>query len=170
MKPKTVTKAQASVTEWLRKTAAELHAECPDQPSKDHKPYGHKGIRKETVDGIEVQLYREIGWWTDKAKGRLFPARFAPPDHEALRVERLTKAMNKKLPKLAAWKKEGARSVLVLEDRDIVLSNHALILDAARKGARRQTRLSGRSLARRHHNRETMDRLVPRPGRGFVSR
>ena len=140
MKPKDIVKAQAGVTDWLRKTARDLHDECPVAPPRDELPRGHSGFRKETVDGVEVLLYRETGWWMpDQAKGRLFPERFAPDDYEALRVPRLGRAMDKKLPKLADWKKEGARSVLVLEDRDIALSNHIAILDAAEQA------LEGRS-------------------------
>ena len=99
MKPKAVAKAQEKITEWLRKTGAELHDECPNEPSRECKPHGHKSLRKATIDGVEVEFYRETGWWMhDKAKGRLFPARFAPQDYESLRAERLTKAMNKKPP------------------------------------------------------------------------
>jgi hypothetical protein len=42
--------------------------------------------------------------------------------------------MNKKLPKLELWKKTGARSVLVLENRDLALSNRGVILEAAEYG------------------------------------
>ena len=66
----------------------------------------------------------------DKGKGRLFIARFAPKEYEKLRRERMTKAINKKLPKLQAWKSTGARSVLVLESSDLALSNHVNILEA----------------------------------------
>jgi hypothetical protein len=43
----------------------------------------------------------------------------------------MTKALNKKLPKLEAWRSSGARSVLVLESGDLALSNHVNILEAA---------------------------------------
>ena len=43
--------------------------------------------------------------------------------------------MDRKLPKLAKWKETGARSVLILENRDMALSNHVVILEAAEKAA-----------------------------------
>jgi hypothetical protein len=57
--------------------------------------------------------------------------RFAPSNYEALRVERTRLAIAKKLPKLQSWKNDGARSVLVLENRDLSLSNHVVVLEAA---------------------------------------
>lgn len=47
--------------------------------------------------------------------------------------------MNKKLPKLERWRDRGARSVLVLENGDMILSNHVVILEAAERA------LEGRS-------------------------
>ncbi len=47
------------------------------------------------------------------------------------RKARLREACARKFPKLAAWKREaGARTVLVLEDNDIQLSNPQVIYDA----------------------------------------
>jgi hypothetical protein len=83
LKPKMLAKAQAEIINWVKLNAAELHAECPEQPSKVRRPHGHKGHRRDTVAGINLVLYRETGWWTpDKAKGRLFIARFAPKEYE----------------------------------------------------------------------------------------
>lgn len=69
--------------------------------------------------------------WSEPAivHGRLFLSRFAPRDYETLRAKRT--AMAKKLPKLKFWKDRGARSVLMLENRDVSLSNHVAILEAA---------------------------------------
>ena len=61
----------------------------------------------------------------------MFCGRFAPPDYETLRVERMRAALAKKVPKLQSWKDTGARSVLLLENRDLSLSNHVVILEAA---------------------------------------
>ena len=130
LKSKNIPKLQASIIEWVKMRATELHGECPDQPARKYKPRGHKNFRRGTVDGVELLLYRETDWWVpDKAMGRLFCARFAPKDYEALRLERLGRAMNKKLPKLQAWRSCGARSVLVLESGDKILSNHIAILE-----------------------------------------
>jgi hypothetical protein len=123
---------QAAIIEWVKTRAAELHSECPEQPTKSDKPKGHTNSRKDTVAGIEVLLTRVTGWWIfDNANGRLLPARFSPKVYEALRLQRLKRAMDKKLPNLQSWKNGGARSVLVLENGDMALSNHMNILDAA---------------------------------------
>ena len=44
-----------------------------------------------------------------------------------MRATRLRQALNRKCPKLQRCKEEGARTILVLEDGDIALSNYALI-------------------------------------------
>jgi hypothetical protein len=50
---------------------------------------------------------------------------------ETARAERLRLACEKKFPKLAAWKKQAnARTILVLEDNDIQLTNAALDTEA----------------------------------------
>jgi hypothetical protein len=38
-------------------------------------------------------------------------------------------AVDKKFPKLAAWKKDNARSILVLEQNDIQLTNASIVAD-----------------------------------------
>jgi len=64
------------------------------------------------------------------------PARFQivhslQGNHEALRVERIRLACEKKFPKLAAWKAAGrARTILVMEDNDIQLTNQSVVADA----------------------------------------
>jgi hypothetical protein len=130
MNAKAIAKTQANIIAWVEKNAAELHAEHPDQPDRRQKPRGHRSSRKGVIDGVELLLTRETGWWMpDRAKGRLFLIRFAPKDHEALRPVRLKKAADAKLLKLNRWKTHGARSVLVLENGDMALSNHGVILD-----------------------------------------
>jgi hypothetical protein len=50
---------------------------------------------------------------------------------ETARVERLGKACDDKFPKLAAWKRDdGARTILVLEENDISLTNHQSVAEA----------------------------------------
>lgn len=51
-------------------------------------------------------------------------------DLERARTERVRKACEDKFPKLAAWKADGAKTVLVLEENDIALTNHQLVADA----------------------------------------
>ena len=61
--------------------------------------------------------------------GVLLAARIAPEDVEDLRAARLEEALIRKCPKLQLCKNGGARTVLILEDRDISLSNYMLIGD-----------------------------------------
>lgn len=65
-----------------------------------------------------------------------FPARFTihhmvEANHEAERVKRIREACQRKYPKLARWKRNhGARTVLVLEENDIQLTNQQVVADA----------------------------------------
>jgi hypothetical protein len=51
-------------------------------------------------------------------------------DKEAMRRARIERACKKKYPKLAAWQAKGARTIMVLEDNDIQVSNESLVADA----------------------------------------
>jgi hypothetical protein len=55
---------------------------------------------------------------------------FVGGDLESARLVRLQKACEDKFPKLASWKRDnGARTVLVLEENDMSLTNHQLVAD-----------------------------------------
>ena len=102
------------------------------------------------------------------AYGRVFCGRFAPPDHETLRIGRMRAALAKKLPRLQGWKGTGARSVLLRENRDLALSNHIVILEAAEEA------LEGRydrpdEIWLVDTTIERVDRLVPDAGRFVIS-
>jgi hypothetical protein len=140
MKPREIAAAQQAVIAWVREKAVELHNECPEQPPRNRKPGGFRNLRKETIAGVDLTLARETIWSQPSiAHGRLFITRFAPKDYEALRADRVRMAMEKKLPKLKVWKDGGARSILILENGDLSLSNHWLIAGAA------EAALAGRS-------------------------
>jgi hypothetical protein len=51
-------------------------------------------------------------------------------DVEAGRRDRLEAAYNRKIPKLLQWKASGARTILILEEDDIFLTNHFNVADA----------------------------------------
>lgn len=130
---------RVGLTEWIRSNAATLHAEQPERRSRNHQPRGHVGVRKGTPTGLpfEVTLRRQVHW-NDSGRhdGFLIPARFSPDDVEKLRLNRLAVALDKKCPKLKRCKQDGARSILVLEDTDISLSNQWVIGDALQAVAR----------------------------------
>jgi hypothetical protein len=54
-------------------------------------------------------------------------------DVDDQRETRIRAACVKKYPKLAAWKEAGARSILILEDNDIQLTNPQVVYDALAK-------------------------------------
>lgn len=63
--------------------------------------------------------------------GRFTVKYFVSGDLERARGARLQKACEDKFPKLATWKRaEGARTVLVLEENDLSLTNHQLVAEA----------------------------------------
>jgi hypothetical protein len=51
-------------------------------------------------------------------------------DVEARRLSRMSEAYGRKHPKLLQWKKTGARTILILEEDDIFLTNHFSVADA----------------------------------------
>lgn len=122
---------RSKITDWVVENALGLHSECSTQPEKNVRPHGHSGERRGSVAGVELRLFRETGWWmSDRANGKIAVARFAPENYENLRRGRLNRAATKKLPKLKCWKESGARTVLILENSDLSLSNHVVILEA----------------------------------------
>jgi hypothetical protein len=63
--------------------------------------------------------------------GRFYITHRASPDLEEGRVERIRRAYTKKMGKLAAWRQRyGARTILVLEENDIIATRDDLVADA----------------------------------------
>jgi hypothetical protein len=54
-------------------------------------------------------------------------------DVEALRLQRLGTAYQKKMKQLQPWKTGGAKAILILEEDDIFLTNHFNVADALAK-------------------------------------
>jgi hypothetical protein len=132
LKARSIRGVQRDIIAWVIASAAELHAECAVEPSREHKPFGVKGVRTGSPAGIKLTLTREVVWSLPKvAHRRLFVIRSAPKNYEKLRRERLNLAMQKKLPKLLACKEAGARTILILENGDMALSNHWVIYESA---------------------------------------
>ena len=118
--------------EWVREEAQGLHDSNPERPTRERNPRGFR----ESTSGVppsfsyEVTLQRSAHWsLSQRHDGVLTAARITPDEVEALRADRLRRALCRKCPKLQRCKGEGARSVLVLEDNDIALTNHVLVGD-----------------------------------------
>jgi hypothetical protein len=140
LKPRHVIEAQRAIIAWVEANASALHAECPIQPTRSHKPFGVKNIRTGSPAEIKLTLTREVVWsMPKKAHGGLFTIRTAPKNYESLRRERMKTAMHRKLPKLQVCKEDGARTILILENGDMALSNHWVIYESA------EAALAGRS-------------------------
>lgn len=77
---------------------------------------------------FRVTLHRTT---TDGFRPRFSIRHMVEANHEAERVERVREACQRKYPKLAQWKRDyGARTVLVLEENDIQLTNQQTVADA----------------------------------------
>lgn len=86
-------------------------------------------VRPTRVEGVpfDLKLYRMEGFIS---RGKLQIVH-AVSDIEAGRLERITISLRKKMPKLNAWKRDaGARTVLVLEENDIQLTNCHVVTSA----------------------------------------
>ncbi len=127
---KKLDKIRGDFIEWVREHAQRLHEKNPDRPTRERNPRGFCEEYRGTPPGFpyEVTLAREAHWdHSSQHDGVLFVSQVAPENVEALRADRLQQALERKCPKLQRCKEDGARTVLVLEDGDIFLSNHALI-------------------------------------------
>lgn len=119
------------IIKWVREAGAELHGECPERLDRDHRPYGHRGVRKTEIDGIPLLLSRNVHWSeSGRHDGALFLSRSVGEDVEDQRRMRIRTALDKKLPKLTACRAERNVTVLILEYRDIALTNQVLVAQA----------------------------------------
>jgi hypothetical protein len=124
---------QSDFIEWVREHAQRLHDKNPERPTRETAPNGFHEQYQAQPPGFpyEVIVRREAHWSISAVhEGILLSSLVAPEDVEALRSDRLRQALADKCPKLQRCKEEGARTVLVLEDRDMSFSNYVLIGDA----------------------------------------
>jgi len=116
-----LTKVQMALAEYVMATAPTL-------------PIANEGrivdpIHKAHVPGVPFQIV--LHRWPRSWHATGFSiCQTITGDRQAMRRDRLERACLKKFPKLAAWQASGARSVLVLEDRDIQTTNTSQIVDA----------------------------------------
>lgn len=98
---------------------------------------GEPGMQRKHFVEIPTEVARPatLYRWPGPRIGS-FELRFTPPkDLEILRQERALKAVSDKTPKLLMAAGKDALSVLVLEDRDVALSNHPLVAAALKEAA-----------------------------------
>ena len=122
-------RALKDLVDWIRTNARRLHERNSDHSRLIRNPHSSDDrIRgKPTGFNCEIELLR----WPDAALIRRKPGSlgmrfFCPNDFSDLedrRFVRLRRAFSKKFPKLQDCKKEGARTVLVLESGDSALTS-----------------------------------------------
>ena len=113
---------QQAIIEWVKKTA-------PTVPKRPNPDYRGSAVGQTAIQGIPfpVSLWR---FAPPVIPGYHFQIRHSVENIEQLRTERMKEAIDKKFPKLAAWKKiEKAKTVLVLEQNDIQLTNPSIVAD-----------------------------------------
>lgn len=119
------------IIQWVREAGAELHGECPERLDRDHRPHGYCGVRTTEIEGIPLSLSRRVHWSENgRHDGALFMVRSIGEDVEDQRRTRIRTALDKKLPKLTDCRAEGDLTVLILEYRDIALTNQVLVAQA----------------------------------------
>jgi len=121
MKKPEVAKIQSALAEWIRATA-------PALPVRRYRDY-IGNVEPVAIPDVpfEVRIFR---FENIMPPGRLQIIHVLDGDRAKARAERISRACDKKFPKLDWWKAEkGARTVLVLEDNDIQLTNPAVVAE-----------------------------------------
>jgi|HubBroStandDraft_1064217.scaffolds.fasta_scaffold55275_1 hypothetical protein len=122
MKRKDVGAVHAALSEWIQRVGPTLeigpmHRRLPTMATYVHGvPFPVQLCRSEPIGGLPRFSLLHV---------------LHGPGLEDHRRERVRRALTRKYPKLAAWKaSHGARTVLVLEENDIQLTNVQLVAEA----------------------------------------
>ena len=112
---------QRTIIDWVNLTALSIPVRRYDEYIGDIAPSQLEGVP------FPVILYR----FETFPKIPRFSIKHIVADDVDSRIERMRRACDAKFPKLDAWRrKEGARTVLVLENLDIQLTNQSLVAEA----------------------------------------
>lgn len=117
-----LSRIQQAIIAWVKTTAPTI----PKRPSPDYKG---TLVGPTTVPNVpfDLSLFR---FEPPIIPGQHFQIRHMVDNIEKLRTDRMQAAVDKKFPKLATWKKdENAKSILVLEQNDIQLTNPSIVAD-----------------------------------------
>jgi hypothetical protein len=121
-KPAELQTIQEAIISWAKETAPTI----PKRPFPDYKGNGTGPVKAANVP-FDLALFR---FEPPIVPGKHFEIRHTVDDVAKLRTERMKAAVDKKFPKLSAWKtNENARSILVLEQNDIQLTNASIVAD-----------------------------------------
>lgn len=122
-----------NLVEWIQTNAECLHERNLGRTRSARSPIWSDDYVQDTPTGFNCII--ELLRWPDAAPIRRRPGSlrmrlYCPNDFSDLedrRIDRLRRAFSKKSPKLQKCKKEGARTVLVLESGDIARTRFDLI-------------------------------------------
>jgi hypothetical protein len=114
---------QQALADWVKATA-------PTIPKRPHPDYQGNGTGPVDIPGVPFQVAL-IRYEPVIVPGHYFELRHTVSDGDQLRSERMKRAIEKKFPKLDRWKRAyGARTILVLEQNDIQLTNPDIVTNA----------------------------------------
>jgi hypothetical protein len=123
LKKREIGKMQQALGDWIIRTA----------PTLPLTPYGSYKPRQQSVrvPGVpfDVSLYR-FSSVVPSGGGQLFLIALFEGDIERERAARIRRAYEKKCAQLAPWRRDGARSVLILEENDRNFTNPELVADS----------------------------------------
>jgi hypothetical protein len=115
-----IQRIQKALVDWVKQIA-------PTLPIKRYADYiGNISSVSLPDVPFDVRLFRfeELS----HLGGRFQIVHVVTEDKEQARTDRISRACDKKFPKLAAWKRtHDARTILVFEDNDIQLTNHVVV-------------------------------------------
>jgi hypothetical protein len=117
-----IRRLQEAIIAWVLQTA-------PAVPSRRYADYRGTTIGPVTPPEVPfaLSLYR---FEPPLVPGHYFQIKHVVANIDKLRTMRIGEAIDRKFPKLAAWKRDhGARSILVLEDNDFFLTNQAIVAE-----------------------------------------
>jgi hypothetical protein len=117
-----VRRIQQALIGWVKATA-------PTFPARRYADYRKTPVGPATVPGVPfpVSLYR---FEPVLVSGHHFQLTHLVKNGEQQRKDRIREAVERKFPKLAAWKRDAnARTILVLEDNDVQLTNQAIVTE-----------------------------------------
>ena len=121
-KGKALLDTQTAIVEWVISTVPKLP-----------KPAQLRGsFRASSFERTETPFHMRLDRLTRPLPGKsFFVVHYTNETSlEQLRVERIRETLRKKLPKLQIWARRGARTVLILEDIDIAVTNEALVSES----------------------------------------
>ena len=121
LKGQKLRRAQDAIVDWVAATA-------PTPPLVRRTNYAIP-LRYATIPGVPFQVFlarASLGF----SPGELPITHLVERNREDQRVSRIRRAYEKKCPKLAVWQQHGARSILILEENDVQMTNHFLVAEA----------------------------------------